>query len=45
MVCEEGSHRLGPPSKKNPKRGGIPPIPPFFGVGRESPGPRDAEGI
>ena len=45
MVCEEGSHRLGPPSKKSPKRGGIPPHPPSFGVGRESPGPRDEMGI
>ena len=45
MVCEEGSHRLGPPSRKSPKRGGIPPHPPSFGVGRESPGPRDEVGL
>ena len=31
MVCEEGSHRLGPPSKKAPKEGGYPPIPPLLG--------------
>ena len=30
MVCEEGSHRLGPSSRKSPKRGGIPPIPPLL---------------
>ena len=38
MVYEEGSHVTIPRSRKSPKRGGIPPIPPLFGVGRESPG-------
>ena len=31
MVCEEGSHRLGLPSKKAPKEGGYPPSPLFLG--------------
>ena len=36
MVCEEGSHKIGTPSRKSSKRGGIPPPhPPSFGVGRE----------
>ena len=30
MVCEEGSHRLGPPSKKSLKEGGDTPHPPSF---------------
>ena len=34
-----------PPSRKSPKRGGIPAHPPLFGVARESPGPRDEVGI
>ena len=41
MVCEEGSHFTRPPSKKAPKEGGILPHRPSFGVGRESPGPRE----
>ena len=45
MVCEEGSHRLGPPSKKALKEGGYSSIPPLFRVGRESPGPRKEVGI
>ena len=28
MVCEEGSHVTRPPSRKSPKKGGYPPIPP-----------------
>ena len=39
MVCGRGLTDWDPPLKK-PKRGGIPPHPPSFGVGRESPGPR-----
>ena len=31
MVCEEGSHRLGTPSKKALKEGGYPPSPLFLG--------------
>ena len=45
MVCEEGSHVTRPPSRKSPKEGGYPPIPPSLGVGRESPGPREEVGI
>ena len=40
MVCEEGSHRLGPPSRKSSKRGGIPPPPSplFWGGSRDRAG-------
>ena len=32
MVCEEGVSQMGPPSRKGPKRGGKPPIPPLLGL-------------
>ena len=38
MVCEEGSHRLGPPSNKALKEGGIHPHPPSFEGGSREPG-------
>ena len=45
MVCEEGVSQTGPPSRKSPKKRGDTPIPPSFGVDRESPGPRDEVGL
>ena len=45
MVWEEGSHEWDPPLTTPQKRGGYPPIPPLWRVGRESPGPRSEVGI